>query len=280
MLKRFGLIILVYLIWLFLNYNPQLSFENSSPHWGWILSLLASVLIIIIMKFRDPDSWKKNLGICLQKMDLLKFLVVTVLLVIGSYILIYHLSEISHYSFKPELLNYKSFYSVSTPFHQIIAGYIYFFPETFNEEILVGAFLLLGLQRSIKKLNPTIIAVSIALFFSLMHQALYVFSSMQFKTSLTLLTLFSLFFVGVLRNVLILKTGKIVYSWALHLSFNFVFLPGFFINKSTGEIANEPQRFNIVFGNYPMLILTGILAIASLVYMKISSSPREIINHR
>ena len=279
-MKKYGLVILAYLIWLVLNYNPQLNFNNASPHWGWFLSIFASILIILIMRFRDPESWKRKLGICFQKFDFLKFLIITVLLVVISAALISYLAEIQNYSFKPEICFFRDYYSNSTPFHRILAGYIYFIPETFNEEILVGAFLLLGLQRSIKKLNPTIIAVSIALFFSLMHQTLYVFSSMQFKTSLTLLTLFSLFFVGVLRNVLILKTGKIVYSWALHLSFNLVFLPGFFINKSTGEIANEPQRFNIVFGNYPMLILTGILAVASLVYMKISSSPREIINHR
>ena len=64
-----------------------------------------------------------------------------------------------------------------------------------------------------------------------------------------------------------MKTGKIAYSWAIHLSFNLVFFAGFFVNISNGDIASEPERFNIVFGNIVMLLLTGSLALLSLVWL-------------
>ena len=75
------------------------------------------------------------------------------------------------------------------------------------------------------------------------------------------------FFVGLIRNVLILKTRKIVYSWALHLSFTLVYITGFYVNIDISYIAREPERFNVVFGNIPMVILTGFLAIKALIWL-------------
>jgi hypothetical protein len=79
----------------------------------------------------------------------------------------------------------------------------------------------------------------------------------------------TLFFVGILRNVLILKTRKIAYSWAIHLSFNMIFFSGLFINQSTENFAGEPERFNIVFGNLTMVLTTGLLAFISLIWLNI-----------
>ena len=46
-----------------LNYNPQMNFETSYRHWGWNLSLLATILILLIFRFRDLNDWKQKLGI-------------------------------------------------------------------------------------------------------------------------------------------------------------------------------------------------------------------------
>jgi hypothetical protein len=46
-----------------------------------------------------------------------------------------------------------------------------------------------------------------------------------------------------------------------------IFFSGFYINNATGEFASEPERFNIVFGNLPMVIGTGLLALISLAWL-------------
>ena len=128
----------------------------------------------------------------------------------------------------------------------------------------------MGLERNFKTLDKNAIAISVALIFSLMHQALYKWSPVQPGLVLTTQTILTLFFVGILRNALILKTRKIAYSWAIHLSFNMIFFSGFYINNSTEKFASEPERFNIVFGNLTMVMITGLLAIISLIWLNMN----------
>ncbi len=250
-----------------MNYNPQLLFETNYRHWGWNLSLIATVLILIIFRFRDPLDWKQKLGIDFKLIDWLGFLFLTGALLIVSYFLVDYLSAINGYSFRPKLFYYKEYYSPDFPFFPILGEYMYYIPETFNEEIFIGALLLMGLERNFKRLDKNIIAIGVALIFSLMHQAMYKWSPVQPGLLLTIQSILSLFFVGILRNVLILKTRKIVYSWAIHLSFNIIFFSGFYINNATEKFASEPERFNIVFGNLTMVLITGFFALTSLIWL-------------
>ena len=66
-----------YAFWIlvFLNYNPQMNFDTNYQHWGWNLSLLAAILILIIFRFRDPNDWKQKLGIDFKTKDWLGFLI-------------------------------------------------------------------------------------------------------------------------------------------------------------------------------------------------------------
>ncbi len=273
--KRIGLLILAFVFCILLNYNPQLNFHPKYQHWGWNLSLLASILIILTIKLRDPNNWRQKLGIDFGKKDYLGFAITTVALLIISYYLVNYLATNINYSFRPQIFHYKDIIGSDFPFHPILGNYLYYLPETFNEEMLIGAILLMGLERRFKRLNKNIIAIIIALIFSLMHQSLYKYSPLQPGILLTTSTILALFFVGILRNALILKTRKIAYSWAIHLSFNLIFFPGYFINKSTNEFASEPERFNIVFGNLTMVILTGILAAISLVWLNFNTSKEQ-----
>lgn len=266
-IKRCGLLILALLICACFNYNPQILFETSYLHWGWNFSLIATVLILIIFRFRNPADWKEKLGIDFKLIDWLGFIFSTVVLLIVSYFLVDYLSEINGYSFRPKLIHYKDYYGPEFPFFPILGHYLYYIPETFNEEIFIGALLLMGLERNFKRLDKNIIAIGVALIFSLMHQALYKWSPVQPGILLSIQTISALFFVGILRNVLILKTRKIAYSWAIHLSFNIVFFSGFYINNTTEKLASEPERFNIIFGNLPMVLITGFLAFASLTWL-------------
>jgi hypothetical protein len=236
-------------------------FKTQYHQWGWNLALLASILILLLMKLRDPDNWKEELGIKFSKRDIFKFLVVTSIFLVIAYFLVDYVSEFNNYSFKPQLFYYKQYWGTNCAFQSVLANYLYYIPETFNEEILIGAFLLFLLERKFKKLSQTAIAVFIAFIFSAMHQILYNWSPVQPGILLHINTLLVLFFVGIIRNILILKTRKIIYSWALHLSFNLIFFSGFFVSASGNKMASEPERFNIVFGNWLMLLLTGTLAV-------------------
>ena len=269
-LKRRVLLVLAFSTCLLLNYNPQAFFHSDYQHWGWNFSLLASVIIILIIKYRDPENWKQKLGIDFNGKDIFGFLITTAVLIVISFYLVDYVAKLGNYSFKPRIFNFRRIIDPDCPLHTVLGTYAYYIPETFNEEMLIGAILLMGLERRFEKLNRNIIAISVALIFSFMHQALYKYSPYQPGILLTATTISTLFFVGILRNVLILKTRKIAYSWAIHLSFNLVFFAGFFVNMSTGDFASEPERFNIVFGSIIMLLLTGSLATISLIWLNIN----------
>lgn len=273
--KQF-LLALIIIVWTTMNYNPQMLFKTNYLHWGWNLSLLASIFIILLMRLRNPKNWKQWLGIDFNVKDTWVFLISMSIILVLSYFLVRYVAGLTSFVFRPQLFHYQEYYSPDFPFQAIWANYLYYIPETFNEEMLVGAMLLFGLERRRKNANHVIIAVFVALVFSLMHQALYKFSPVQPGITLTYTTLATLFFVGVLRNALILKTRKIIYSWAIHLSFNLIFFPGFFIDKATGNLASEPEKFNVAFGNRPMFFLTLALAILSVIWLIANNCKRKL----
>ena len=268
--RKSGLLALALIIFLCLNYNPQLNFKTNYLHWGWNLSLLTAILVLILFRLRNPADWKQILGINFTGKDWSGFLITTIILLVVSCFLVSHLSALNGFAFRPKLLYFKDYFPPASPFFPVLGEYIYYIPETFNEEILIGAFLLMGLERRFKRLDVNSIAIGIALLFSLMHQAMYKWSPVQSGILLTTWTVLTLFFVGILRNALILKTRKIAYSWAIHLSFNLIFFSGFYINTTTQEFAGEPERFNIVFGNITMVIITGFLAILSMIWLNLN----------
>lgn len=274
-IKKYGLLISILCLCGFLNYHPQMLFGLNSPHWGWIFSLLSTILIICFMRIRDPEEWNQKLGINFKKNDIRRFVIITILISILAFFIVDYVSMLDGYNFKPKLFYYKTYLGSNYPFHYVLANYLYYLPETFNEEMLIGALLLLGLERRFKKSEKNFIAIGVAIIFSLMHQGLFKWSPVQSGELLTLTTIVTLFFVGILRNSLILKTRNIAMSWAIHLSFNMVFFSGLFINGKTGKFPGEPEVFNIVFGNLTMLILTGLLASISIIWLNIDKLEKE-----
>jgi hypothetical protein len=127
-----------------------MNFETNYQHWGWNLSLLATILTLLIFRFRDPNKWKQKLGIDFKLFDWLGFLVLLISLLFLSYFLVDYISDVNGYSFKPELIQYKDYYVANYPFFLVLGDYLYFIPQTFNEEIFVGSFLLFGLERNCK----------------------------------------------------------------------------------------------------------------------------------
>ena len=274
-IKKHGLLILILCLCGSLNYHPQMLMGLNSPHWGWMFSLLSTILIIYFMRIRDPEKWSQKLGVNFKKKDIGRFVIITTLLSILAYFIVDYVSMLDGYIFKPKLFYYKIYLGSNYPFHYVLANYLYYLPETFNEEMLIGALLLMGLERRFKKLDKNYIAIMVALIFSLMHQGLYKWSPVQSGELLTFTTIVTLFFVGILRNSLLLKTRNIALSWAIHLSFNMVFFSGLFINAKTGKSPSEPGVFNIVFGNLTMLALTGLLALSSIIWLNIDKLKKK-----
>lgn len=274
-IKKYGLLISIFCLCGFLNYHPQMLLGLNSPHWGWMFSLLSTILIIYFMRIRDPEKWDQKLGINFKRNDIWRFLIATTLLSILAYFIVDYVSMLDGYNFKPKLFYYKTYLGSNYPFHYILANYLYYLPETFNEEMLIGALLLMGLERKFKKSDKNYIVIMVALIFSLMHQGLYKWSPVQSGELLTLTTIMTLFFVGILRNSLILKTRNIALSWAIHFGFNMVFFSGLFINAETGKFPSEPEVFNIVFGNLTMLASTGLLALTSIIWLNINKLQKK-----
>jgi hypothetical protein len=266
-LKRYGLLISVILVWVILNFNPQGLFKLQSRHWGWIFSVLATLIIISLMRIRNPKDWNIRLGIHFTKSDVVIFLLSTLLLLIPAYFLVEYLAQKNGYTYSILIFYYLKTSGSNFPFHFVIAVYLYLIFQSLNDEMVVGALLLMGLERFFTKLNQNYIAVLVALVFSVMHQAMYQWNPFITRSGLTLTTIVGLFFAGIIRNVLILKTRKIFLSWAVHLSFNYIFITSVILDPKTNLGPSEPELFNIVFGNHTMLFLTGICAGAALIWL-------------
>lgn len=244
----------------FLNYNPQLLFPPTGYfHWGWQCALLATFLLIVIIKIRDKVYWKDLLGINFRIKDIYVFVFLTLSLLFLNYEIIAYVLASNNHIFKILLIDYNQFDNFKgAPLHILLSGYLYYIPQTFNEEMIVGALLLNSIKLKNKNIDNLSLSVIVALIFCIMHQALYRFSPVQPGELLTFITLISLFLVGLIRNFLILRTGKIIYSWAIHLSWNLMFFPNFII-QSNGEYASEPSRFNLILGDLRVMVLISIV---------------------
>jgi hypothetical protein len=73
-------------------------------------------------------------------------------------------------------------------------------------------------------------------------------------------TLITLFLVGFVRNSLIIKTGHIGYSWALHFGWIAIMFGSRHISSNANKYFAEYELFNLYLGSTEMLIISIILA--------------------
>lgn len=244
----------------FLNYNPHLLFKPTGyQHLGWQCAILASICFMGIGRIRGKSKWKELLGINFKIKDLYIFLGFTIFLTYFSYWIIYYVLKSNKYQFQVLLIDYKQLDNFKdTPFYLILSFYIYYIPQAFNEEMIVGALLLNSLKSKFKVNNELILSAIVASVFCLMHFALYKFRPIQPRELLSLIALLSLFMVGLIRNLLILRTGKITYSWVIHLSWNLLFFNSIML-QSNGKNVSEPGRFNLILGDWRVMLLLSII---------------------
>ncbi len=149
----------------------------------------------------------------------------------------------------------SSFVIMSPP---VLSSVPHIFFYTVNEEIVLGALMIRGLRHSGGKLRDIYISLILATAFSLLHFLFYGWIASE-RGAISILALTSLFMVGVIRNNLILTTGHIGYSWAVHFGFVFVMLGS--PKTWGGRFLTEPEIINLVFGTTSFILALVALAI-------------------
>jgi len=216
---------------------------------GWWYSSLGTVLIIVFSYF----IWgKKNLevtGLKILPRSVLFILIVILLTVSGSYLLISFISSVNNLAFTQG--NFFSYY------------HIFFY--TLNEEIILGGIVIYFLYRKLK-INPFSVSAGLAIVFVVIHYIFYRWIVLC-PGLLTISTLSSLFFIGILRNNLIITSGHIGYAWAIHFGWMVVMFGIYHYHDQTEEALTEPEVFNYFLGSAEMLIISFLLALSSTLFL-------------
>lgn len=216
---------------------------------GWWNSFAGFLLIIFFARLLWGDDFLRRTGL---QIDLagIGFSVVSAAAIIAlSYVIIQYMAHKNSIFLLPG--NWKDY------FHEVF--YI------LNEEIVLGAIILFYLTRT-RNLNPAVSAALLAVFFSVVH---YVFYRYIFddRGVIGILALITLFLIGFLRNGLILLSGHIGYSWALHFGWMSVMFGSMHSFSGTGEPLGESQKFNLYLGSFEMLTISALLASVILFFM-------------
>ncbi len=215
---------------------------------GWWNSSLGSILIIFLSYVIWKNAFIEQIGLQLNFTTIIKSVILAVAVILGAYLVMRYISGRHHV-----VIHYTRWQDY---YHDIF--YI------LNEEIMLGAIPLFALIRK-KKMKPITASITLALMFSLIHFVLYKWV-MHERGSIQVITLVNLFLIGFVRNSLIVLTGHIGYSWALHFGWMVVMFGSLHTNSITYENIIEPDRFNLYLGSVEMLIISLIITTASIAY--------------
>lgn len=246
--------------------------------YGWWISLLGASLILAFGKFALGAGWRTHLGLAVPKRDLVFAVIsfIALCLVFGVYIF---------YQVKTYELVFYWYWQLDVPFY-----HLHTLAQVFSEEIALGGIPLLWLARIINASSSQktllnqhgkviVAAVLFAVIFSFLHFALYAWSPFIPKTSMQLsaLSLFSLFCVGVIRNLLIVWRAHIAYALSLHLAWN-VFFFGGMVFRGNSQV-DEIELFNLILGK-PQVALLLTLITAVILFVILRSPKLRIVSNQ
>ena len=208
----------------------------------WWNSFIGSLLILFFSYLIWKEDFLKKTGLQPDLMTAAKSMILAAIVIICSWLIMKYIG--GRHSVTIKFTNWRNYY------HDIF--YI------LNEEIVIGAIVLFYLVYS-KKIRPFFAAVGLALFFSLIH---FVFYTWIFKDNgiIGIFTLLTLFLIGFVRNSLILQTGHIGYSWALHFGWMVIMFGSLHVYQDTNLKLAEYERFNLYLGSVEMVIISAIIA--------------------
>ena len=224
---------------------------------GWWNSSVGSLLIILFSYLIWDKDFLKQIGLQLNLKTIAKSIILAAMISIIAVLLMKSIA--AKHNVMIRYTNWRDYY------HDIF--YI------LNEEIVIGSILLFALVNR-RKIRPIIASVGLGVIFALMH---FVFYKWIFRDRgiLGISTLTTLFLVGFVRNSLILQTGHIGYSWALHFGWMIVMFGSMHIDLSTDLRVTELVRFNLYLGSIEMLIISAIIAGLSLAYWIKKGQPKK-----
>lgn len=216
---------------------------------GWWNSAAGFLLILFFSWLIWKSDFRTRTGLRINPRQAIRSFIAAILILALSYLLIHHLAVRNDITLKPG--EWKDY------FHDVF--------YVLNEEIVLGAIILFWLT-STRNLKPVLSCALLAVFFAIIH---YVFYKWIFNDRgiIGIVTLLTLFLIGFLRNSLIILSGHIGYSWALHLGWIAVMFGSMHYYTDSGDRLSEPARFNLYLGSTEMLVLAALLASSGLFLM-------------
>lgn len=243
------LITLLFLIYVLFSY----SFLGD-----WLFSSIGSLLIIFLSFLIWGKGFLEKVGLQLNLQAFVKSIILVVIIAVCSLLILKYIGNKN--DIRIEYYNWRDYYHVM--FYVL------------NEEIVLGAILLFTLVYK-WKVNPIVASICLAVGFALIHYVFYrwVFAD---RGILGISTLVTLFLVGFVRNGLILHTGHIGYSWALHFGWIAIMFGSRHTNLNTNMYVSEFESFSIYLGSTEMLVLSIIMAGIFFAYWIKKYNPHQV----
>ena len=227
----------------------------------WLYSSIGTILIIFLSFLIWGNGFLEKVGLQLNLETFVKSIILVVIIAGCSFLIMKYIGKKN--DIRIEYYNWRDYYHVM--FYVL------------NEEIVLGAILLFTLVYK-WKVRPIVASICLAVGFALFHYVFYrwVFAD---RGVLGISTLMTLFLVGIVRNSLILYTGHIGYSWALHFGWIAIMFGSRHTNLNTNMYLSELESFNTYLGSTQMLVLSIIIAGVFLVYWLRKYNPHHVRIH-
>lgn len=224
----------------------------------WLYSSIGSILIIFLSFLIWGNGFLEKVGLQLNLETFVKSIILVVIIAGCSFLIMKYIGNKN--DIRIEYYNWRDYYHVM--FYVL------------NEEIVLGAILLFTLVYK-WKIRPIVASICLAVGFALIHYVFYrwVFTD---RGVLGIATLITLFLVGFVRNSLILYTGHIGYSWALHFGWIAIMFGSRHTNLNTKMYLSEFESFNTYLGSTEMLVLSIIIAGVFMAYWLRKHNPHRV----
>ena len=208
----------------------------------WVFSSLGTLLIIFLSFLIWGNDFPEKVGLQFKLQTIVKSIILVVIIAGCSLLIMKYIGNKN--GIRIEYYNWRDYYHVL--FYVI------------NEEIVVGAILLFTLVYK-WKIKALTASICVAVGFALLHFVFYrwIFAD---RGVLSISTLITLFLVNFVRNSLILHTGHIGYSWALHFGWIAIMFGSRHTYISTNMYVSELESFNTYLGSKEMLVISIVLA--------------------
>ena len=226
---------------------------------GWWNSSFGSVLILFFSYLIWDKDFLKHIGLQLDLKTIVKSIILAGSITLCALLFMSYIA--GRHNVLIKFTNWRNYY------HDVF--YI------LNEEIVLGAILLFAMVNK-RKIRPVTASAVLAVVFALIHFVFYrwIFND---KGIIGLSALTTLFLIGFVRNSLIIQTGHIGYSWALHFGWMVIMFGSKHINLAGNLRMTEPERFNLYLGSVEILIVSVVLAGLSLTYWMKKYKPKNEI---